>query len=332
MDEFWSQDAVNDWNDEYSPRKVPKSQPKKPSSKDQSKAKAAQDRLDRAAKKEFNAQKDKLARDFLLELDNKLTGGQISEMAGDSGGVEIVWSKTLNTTAGQALWKGVKIDGHDHIQGVQQGHGLVHHATIELAEKIITDEHRLLNVMAHEFCHLCTIMIDDVRKPAHGPVFQSWASKCTLLFSNRGVKVTTKHNYIIEYKFVWECTNCGIKYQRHSKSIDPTRLGCGACGSKLVQTRPKPKSAAASKPSKPNNYHIYVKENMNRIKDENPGKTQKEIMSLVGQEYREAKALSLRGGKLEYEIELDAVMDGNAQYSEEGTSEAEDSMESTPGI
>jgi predicted SprT family Zn-dependent metalloprotease len=321
MDEFWNQEVVNDWNDEHSPRKAPKSQPKKPSSDDQSKVMAAQARLDRAAKKEFNAQKDKLARDFLFELDNKLTGGQISKMAGNTGGVQIVWSKTLNTTAGQALWKGLKIDDHDDVQD------LVHQATIELAEKVITDKHRLLNVVAHEFCHLCTIMIDDVRKRAHGRVFQGWASKCTSHFSDRGVKVTTKHNYVIDYKFVWECTSCGVIYERHSKSIDPTRLGCGGCGSKLVQIRPKPKPATASKP---NNYRIYLKENMNRIKDENPGRTQKEIMSLVGQEYREAKAQSLGGGKSKHKIEWDTVLDENAQHSQEDTPEAEDDyMEST---
>ena len=319
MDDFWSQEAVNDWNDEYSPRKVPKSQPKKLVSQDQSKARATKARLDRAGKKAFNARKDKLAREFLLELDKKMTGGQISKMAEHTGGVEIIWSKTLNSTAGQALWKGVRIKDDVYLPGGKRSPVYEHHATIELAEKVVTDEDRLLNVVAHEFCHLCAIMIDEERNNAHGKVFNSWATKCTHHFNYRGVKITTKHDYVIDYKFGWKCTDCGLEYERHSRSIDPSRLGCGVCCGKLVQTKPKPKSATARKP---NRYQVFVKENMQRIKDENPGSPQKKIMSLVAQEYQKVKAMSMRGGEL-----------GEVVYSQEDISEAEgDSMESIPGL
>ncbi|KIN00976.1 hypothetical protein OIDMADRAFT_54116 [Oidiodendron maius Zn] len=321
MDDFWSQEAVNDWNDEHSPRKAPISQPKKLRSEDLSNARSDQAQLDRATKKAFNAVKDKVAREFLLELDEKMTGGQVSKMAKESGGVEIVWSKTLNSTAGQALWKGVRLEDNTHLPGSKRSPAYVHHATIELAEKVVTNEDRLLNVMAHEFCHLCAIMIDEDRSNAHGTVFKRWAAKCDRHFNHRGVKITTKHNYDIDYKFVWECTNCGIEYERHSKSIDPTRVGCGICLSKLVQTKPKPNPAIARKP---NSYQVYVKENMKRIKDENPGSPQKEIMSLVAQEYQKAKALSIRGGRIGEETDLEAVMDVEVGYSQEGTPEAED--------
>src|SRR5438045_454959 len=52
----------------------------------------------------FDEVKHKLADDFLLELDNKVAGGQIASKTEWGGGVEIIWNKKLKNTAGQANW------------------------------------------------------------------------------------------------------------------------------------------------------------------------------------------------------------------------------------
>lgn len=292
MDAFWSQDVVNEWNDEYSPRKIPVVRPASMSPKKL----ASPVKLDRAAvqaKKNFSQMKHELAESFLKELDGIIAGGQIAEMAASTGGIKIVWSKKLNTTAGRANWKretdrsktlGSTITSNEHVQPVVYRH----HATIELAEKVIDDEHRLLNVLAHEYCHLANFMISGIKNNPHGKEFKAWAAKVTSEFAHRDIEVTTKHSYAIDYKYVWECSNCGTEFKRHSKSIDPARHQCGACKSKLVQTKPIPRMNTTA-----NQYQVFVKEHMKIVKAENPGSPQKDIMALVGKKYQEYKASTI---------------------------------------
>ncbi|KAF2481498.1 SprT-like family-domain-containing protein, partial [Neohortaea acidophila] len=239
LDAFWDADRVNDWNDQYSPHKVLKSPRKLKFTVDersvspfgsprklQSPAKDAV-RAEREAKKAFEARKHRLAEDFLAELDRVVADGEIQRLASTTGGVKFIWSKTLNTTAGRANWrkettKTTSPDGSIHAT-------YKHFASIELAEKVINDAHRLLNVIAHEFCHLCNFMLSGIKDQPHGRQFQLWGAKCTRAFAERGVRVTTKHSYQIDYRYVWQCSNeeCGAEFKRHSKSIDPARQSCG---------------------------------------------------------------------------------------------------------
>ncbi|KAL1620301.1 hypothetical protein SLS54_006085 [Diplodia seriata] len=80
---------------------------------------------------------------------------------------------------------------------------------------------------------------------------------------------------------------CGHEFKRHSKSIDPTKHRCGSCKSELVQTKP---AVRRKDPNKgPNGYQVFMKENFQRIKRENEGKSHKDIMEIVGREYKETK-------------------------------------------
>ncbi|TVY46653.1 HMG box-containing protein [Lachnellula occidentalis] len=303
MDNFWSQDVVNDWNDEYSPQK--KLQPKLKPQLDQNdslsdgtlltsptkSSPVKQDRQAKDAKKAFSEKKHALAESFLTELDDQITGGQISKLASSTGGIKVIWSKKLNTTAGRANWKRETIrsttlrpDGKPAVPTQR------HHAAIELAEKVIDDEDRLLNVVAHEFCHLANFMISNMKTNPHGKEFKAWAAKVSHHFQHRGIEVTTKHSYSIDYKYVWECENCGLEFKRHSKSIDPAKHQCGVCKSKLVQTKPVPRTGNVGG----NEYQVFVKENMRVVREANPGSPQKEIMGLVGKKYQEFKASKLK--------------------------------------
>ena len=272
LDAFWNVDTVNKWNDQYSPKKTLKS-PKKfkllqddgPASPTASPRKAnspsKKTKAELLAKKEFEARKHRVAEDFFSELDDKVTQGRIHELATSTGGVKFIWSKTLNSTAGRANWrrettKTKKLDGT-----VEVDHK--HHASIELAEKVIDDEHRLLNVIAHEFCHLANFMVSGVKNQPHGRDFKAWGRKCTQAFKDRGVEVTTKHSYEIEYRYIWQCSNeeCAAEFKRHSKSIDPKRHTCGSCRGKLIQTKPAPRKEAGEK-----GYAAYVKQHFAEVK------------------------------------------------------------------
>lgn len=294
--------AVNSWNDEHSPQK-PLASPKKdrktqqedsdsPSAspkKTQSPSKRSRAEIE--AKKDFENRKHQLVEDFFRELDERITDGKISELAASTGGVKLVWSKTLNTTAGRANWKREtqkvrNLDGTTTVIKRQ-------HASIELAEKVIDDEERLLNVVAHEFCHLANFMVSGIKDQPHGHQFKVWGRKCSEVFGHRGVEVTTKHSYTIDYKYIWTCSNelCAHEFKRHSKSIDPARHRCGSCRGQLNQTKPVPRKQTGA-----TGYAAFVKANFASLKQEMAGKSHKEVMSALGQKYREEKAKNEAAG------------------------------------
>ncbi|KPM38529.1 hypothetical protein AK830_g8012 [Neonectria ditissima] len=271
MDDFWSQDLVNDWNDQHSPRKL-MLPPVAKSPVKQSPKKAPK----METKKAFAARKQSLAENFLSELDKEITYGRIAELAESAGGVKLVWSKTLNTTAGRANWRRETIRTRQ-ADGTQVSVQFKHHASIELAEKVIDDEDRLLNVLAHEFCHLANFMISGVTNNPHGKEFKVWAAQCSRAFGNRGIEVTTKHSYEIDFKYAWECEECTTEFKRHSKSIDPQRHRCGSCKGLLRQTKPVPQAAGKTT----SRYQAFVKEQMAVVRGENPGSPQKDVMKLI---------------------------------------------------
>ena len=115
--------------------------------------------------------------------------------------------------------------------------------------------------------------------------------------------MTTKHDYDISYKYAWECLNgqCGLVYERHSRSIDVKKQGCGKCKGRLVQVRPVPRSglgvgdAGAGR----SEYQVFVKDNYERLKreieEQKKGNGEvmvgmTEVMALLGKEFRAMKA------------------------------------------
>ncbi|RMJ17279.1 hypothetical protein BHE90_007346 [Fusarium euwallaceae] len=278
MDAFWNQDVVNEWNDHHSPRKLMLP----PVTKSPSKASPKKDPK-KETKKAFAARKHALAESFLAELDREITQGEIAKLAESTGGVKLVWTKTLNTTAGRASWRRETIRTTRKTDGAQLSVTYNHHASIELAEKVIDDEHRLLNVMAHEFCHLANFMISGITTNPHGREFKAWAARCSAKFGDRGIEVTTKHSYDIDFKYVWECSACGTEFKRHSKSIDPQRHRCGSCKGLLKQTKPTPRGGGAA--GGPSKYQIFVREQMAVVREENPGSPQKVVMKLIAEKW-----------------------------------------------
>ncbi|KAM4062270.1 sprT-like family protein [Hirsutella rhossiliensis] len=285
IDAFWSQDLIDDWNDRHSPTK-PMLLPVVESPVKRSMAKGSPTK---ATKKSFDARKRLLAEEFLRELDTEITHGKIAELVESTGGVKLVWTKTLNTTAGRANWRR-ETTRTKSASGTPISVSHKHHASIELAEKIIDTEDRLLNVVAHEFCHLANFMVSGITNNPHGKEFKGWAAKCSRAFGDsRGIQVTTKHTYEIDFKYAWACTACGSEYKRHSKSIDPQRHRCGSCKSTLKQTKPVPRSAAGGGGGKPSDWQVFVKEQMKTVRRENPGSPQKEVMKIVAERWAKTK-------------------------------------------
>jgi len=281
MDSFWSQELVDDWNLEHSPRKLFQAQTETNKSAKQGPPREANitGNANRKEKKSFDQSKNDMAKSFLKELDDTIAAGQLGRLAASNGGIAIIWSNKLNTTAGRANWRRetVRSKQANGDETIVQQH---HHASIELADKVIDDQNRLLNVIAHEFCHLANFMISGVTGNPHGKEFKAWAAKCTSAFGDRGIEVTTRHSYDIDFKYVWECACCGLEFKRHSKSIKPERHRCGSCKGELRQTKPVPRKVAGT-----SKYQEFMKEQMATMKRQNPGSPQKDIMKMVAQRW-----------------------------------------------
>lgn len=268
-DGFWSQELTNDWVDQHSPCKLQqlvqeleesdvdtsdtmlrarrRGTPKTPSKTALRKAETEQKKAAQARKKAFDAKKVAFAEEFLNVLDDAVSGGQVRRLAAETGGVKIVWSKTLQKTAGRANWKRSRTPNPAGPTTTPR-----HHAFIELAERVIDDEDRLINTLAHEYCHLANFMVSNVPNNPHGASFKQWGRRCKEAMMDHPVyggriEVTTKHRYKIDFKYVWACVDCGQTCGRHSKSIDTTRFGCGACKGALQQIKPKPRNVSPKK-------------------------------------------------------------------------------------
>lgn len=275
-----------------SPRKKKAQSPTKKPSPDVSSLTVAELR---AQRKNFAARKHAMAEAFVTEIDTVIANGRIAELSNETGGIKLVWSKTLKTTAGRANWRREQVRIRTGPLPSDTRTEIRHHCSIELAEKVIDDEERLCNVLAHEYCHLATFMISEVRNNPHGAEFKSWGAKVTKAFTAKGVEVTTKHSYKIDYKFTWECVSCGYEFKRHSKSIDPVRHSCGRCKGTLVQTKPTPRAGAIGSDGKKqtSEYQAFVKENFAQVKKEMERRGEDtqmgKVIETVARQYRETK-------------------------------------------
>ncbi|KAK4160130.1 SprT-like family-domain-containing protein [Cladorrhinum sp. PSN259] len=306
-DIFWSQEFVDDWNDQHSPVKTPfpsstatgttttkSSKPAATTKTPKPKAAPCSSITQTVSKKEFSSSKQALAQSFLSELDSTITSGQLASLSASTGGIRLIWTNKLSTTAGRANWKRTKSSSSS--SSVTQ-----HHASIELSTKIISDPHRLLNVIAHEFCHLANFMVSGITTNPHGKEFKSWASKVTARFGqSHGIEVTTKHSYEIDFKYVWSCEECATEFKRHSKSIDTSRHRCGVCKGVLRQVKPVPRGGGSKekdggegggegKGKGLSEYQVFMKEEMKRVKEENKGMKQNEVMRIVAGRWKELK-------------------------------------------
>ena len=283
-DAFWSQETTNDWIDQHSPEKTAKmdfhiilnefnspgtidspvktpttvAKLKSPSKTAIKKAEVEARKAEKARKQDWENRKVKLAVDYIRELDLVVSNGRVAKSS-VCGYIPIEWSQTLRTTAGRAMYKRKTIrTTSDKALGTERSIPYDEHGNelppvanwsinIILASHIITDMHRLVNTLTHEYCHLANSIAGHTDGP-HGPSFKRWGVKCADMMKNHPVygahpiHVTTKHSYDIDFKYQWTCQLCKNVHGRHSKSIDPRKTFC-SCNrlGVLVQTKPKPR-------------------------------------------------------------------------------------------
>ncbi|KAJ5353184.1 hypothetical protein N7452_002158 [Penicillium brevicompactum] len=171
----------------------------------QKKAEAARKRELRAQVAEFNENKIGFAEEFLQHLDG-VFDGRIASMTKDTGGIKLIWTKNFRNTAGRATVRSERVFTREG--GVEDPGRRRYNATIELSEKVLDTEDKILCTLTHEYCHLLDILITENRGKGaaqHGVSFKQWGARCTQALKDHPVyggrvEVTTKHTYEINHK------------------------------------------------------------------------------------------------------------------------------------
>lgn len=134
-------------------------------------------------------------------------------------------------------------------------------AVIELSTKVVDDIDRLKITLLHEMCHAAAWIVDGSLRPPHGAFFQKWAQRAATAIPS--IAITTKHNFMIQYKYSWKCVNpaCSVQFiGRHGKrSIDIQRHVCGKCHGPLQVAVPDANSNSAEAACRPlTEYHRFI--------------------------------------------------------------------------
>lgn len=96
-------------------------------------------------KRSFDKEKHSLGALFLKDIDLKINNGKLEALAASTGGIKLIWSKKLTSTAGRANWRREIVQSPNPNQYISTAYR--HHASIELAEKIIDGEGWLLHLL-----------------------------------------------------------------------------------------------------------------------------------------------------------------------------------------
>merc|ERR1719490_326479 len=112
--------------------------------------------------------------------------------------MKLVWSKTLNKTAGTCH---MKRKGQDRF------------CEIHLAVKVLTSADRLRDTLIHEMCHAASWILSGYRD-GHGPLWRRWAEQAMKRFPELPV-IDRCHTYAIRTKYSYKCVNCGYTIGRY---------------------------------------------------------------------------------------------------------------------
>ncbi|KAI8819436.1 SprT-like family-domain-containing protein, partial [Fimicolochytrium jonesii] len=134
--------------------------------------------------------------------------------------MSVTWSKRLTKTAGRCFQEKRLVGG-----------ATVYSARVELSVKVVDDLAKLRNTLMHELCHAAQWLLNHTSRPPHGPEFRHWGRRAEEAYPD--IVCQTCHSYDIAYRFHWRCVRCGVRYGRHSRSINTETQACGGCGGRL---------------------------------------------------------------------------------------------------
>ncbi|KAI1749022.1 hypothetical protein F4782DRAFT_514872 [Xylaria castorea] len=243
--EFWDPEVNFAWIDKHSPPKKKSTKkntmpdPTAPDGKEELRRRYGTSPEKKQARKAFDAVKEDLARDFLVELDEVVTDGRLARLTETTGGLRIVWSNTLLTTAGRANWK-CKTTTTTLRQPPSASSSssssttttatkttttttTQHYASIELATKVLSNESDLLNTVAHEFCHLAVFLLHGKPKLAHGAEFKTYGRRVMMMSASGSSSSSSRVENAVVKKKLETPRDRGVEINvttRHSYEIE----------------------------------------------------------------------------------------------------------------
>lgn len=225
------------------------------------------------SKASFRKSREELSQKLLKTFDRTAFDGLLGIRVAsvEESLVTLTWSNKLRTTAGLTRLKRItQVPSLHHSKQQAFEQRYCRAAVIELSTKVIDDENRLRSTLLHELCHAAAWVVDGTMKPAHGSCFKKWAAKAMRAVPD--VMVTTTHDYEIDYKYAWSCTNpsCTVVIKRHSRSVDVKKKVCGRCRRRLQEIQvPAMGSAGDYTPRKkapPSAYNLFVREHSQQVR------------------------------------------------------------------
>lgn len=204
-------------------------------------------------------------------------------------GLPLVWNPRLSCTAGQVIFNREK-------QIAER---------IELSDKVLDDEEKLRQTLAHEMCHVGAWHINKDFAQQHGHTFYSWGER----FSEHvpDIEVTRCHTYEIFMPHRWQCTRCHKLYKRARNTIDTARHSC-RCGGKLSYLGKFNKQGnPVNQQQPPSQYQQFIKDEFASVKKMLPPHTpHSEIMRVLSRRWKSTKDQAGNTGPI---VALEEVFD-----------------------
>ncbi|XP_065771813.1 germ cell nuclear acidic protein isoform X2 [Muntiacus reevesi] len=214
--------------------------------------------------KNYKQNKDELIQKIYSLLNSSVFDQKMPEK------IEIGWSKKMVRSAGLCTTGKLRYPKRQR------------YAKIRISLKVCDSADRLRDTLIHEVCHAASWLLDGVRD-SHGDMWRYYARKSNMVHPELP-KVTRCHNYKINYKIYYECTQCKSRVGRYSRSLDTTRFICAKCKGSLVLLPLTRKDGTPIQPHvRP--FAKYVQENYRKVKRETEGISHGDVMRKLSKDF-----------------------------------------------
>ncbi|XP_043314186.1 acidic repeat-containing protein isoform X2 [Cervus elaphus] len=214
--------------------------------------------------KNYKQNKDELIQKIYSLLNSSVFDQKMPEK------IEIGWSKKMLRSAGLCTTGKLRYPKRQR------------YAKIQISLKVCDSADRLRDTLIHEVCHAASWLLDGIRD-SHGDMWRYYARKSNMVHPELP-KVTRCHNYKINYKIYYECTQCKSRVGRYSRSLDTTRFICAKCKGSLVLLPLTRKDGTPIQPHvRP--FAKYVQENYRKVKKETEGISHGDVMRKLSKDF-----------------------------------------------
>ncbi|XP_077003110.1 germ cell nuclear acidic protein [Tamandua tetradactyla] len=214
--------------------------------------------------KNYKHNKDELVQRIYSLLNNSVFDKKLPEK------IDISWNKKMLRTAGLCTTGEIQHPKRER------------YAKIDISLKVCDSADRLRDTLIHEICHAASWLLDGIRD-SHGEAWKYYAKKSNMVHPELP-RVTRCHNYKINYRIHYECTQCKSRIGRYTRSLNTDRFICARCRGSLVMLPLTRKDGTPIAPHvRP--FAKYVQENYRAVKREVKGISHGDVMKKLGKDY-----------------------------------------------